>query len=457
MLKILSSIVLLFCCQIAVSQNVGIGTNTPTNKLEINSTQKGNSGLKFTQLANAGLVNNYFTNEITDSLLSITDFIFDDVDNMLVCDRTNKCINAINTNGVVSKKFNYTFNNLISMCKDPLNNIYVLDQYIVYKIAAGTNALSTYATLTNGGIYDCLAFSNNALYISKGYTEIQKISSNGTVSTFSTITGSIFIDILSDNAGNLIVANNGGTIQKINTVIGGSSLYFTSTNFYDCRSIAIGLNNELYYSTTNKLYVISNVGVESEYFTTNLTFNYLGCNSNGELYGKPFGNELISKVQTVGNTYLSIDKLGNVVQVKNPDKISNNQMQINIPINTKNIYTDLLSGSYITGSTIAANTFTVGGVLGHNGTRLNGLYTDIASIGASNNVQKKALAIVLPYSIPNASYTVQVTILQEGNFQDVFTASVTNILPEGFTVSVYRVDGNGWGQNLRVAYTVFER
>jgi hypothetical protein len=376
---------------------------------------------------------------------------------MLVCDRTNKCINAINSNGVVSKKFTYTFNNLISMCKDPSNNIYVLDQYIVYKIAANTNVLSTYATLTNSGIYDCLAFSNNALYISKGYTEIQKISSNGTVSTFSTITGSTFIDILSDNAGNLIVANNGGTIQKINTVIGGSSIYFTSTNFYDCRSIAIGLNNELYYSTTNKLYTISNSGIESELFTTDLTFNFLGCNNYGELYGKPFGYELISKVQAVSNSYLSIDKLGNVVQVKSPDKISNNKMLVNIPIIAKNINAEVVSGEYINGTIVAANALTIGGVLGHNGTRLYGLYTDVANIGASNNVQKKAVAIVLPYSVPNASYTVQVTILQEGNFQDVFTASVTNILPEGFTISIYRVDGNGWGQNLRVAYTVFER
>jgi hypothetical protein len=454
MLKLFTTLLFVLLSQWLIAQNVGIGTNTPSNKLEINSAQKGNSGLKLTQLADTGLKTNYFSYSISDSLLNVNDFIVEDDETITVCDRTNNCINSVSPNGTVTRKFNTYFYNPTSICKDPAGNYYVLNERSIYKIDAGSSITTVYSTLPDNIYYTVVIFANNSLFVCSQQA-ILKVDSNGNTSVFS-YTLSEVRDIVADNTGNLFYLT-GVSIYKVTTV-GISSVYLNSANTFGATALAINSSNELFFLNISNIYKVNAAGQESEFFPQSESLFDISINDAGELFVYSLTRQL-KKIQALSNRSLSIDKAGNIVTVANPQKIVNNKLTIDIPSTFKYVTTYQTSAerlfadqSYAKISNVEQ--MSIGNYGVNNITTLKGLYTAIGTIGASPNIQKKSVKITLPYSIPNAFYTVQVTLVQEGIFEDVLTVSATDFQPGSFKITVYRVDGNGWAQNLKFTYTV---
>jgi hypothetical protein len=449
MLIIRLSIIFILLGNILFAQNVGIGTNAPTNKLEVNSAQKGNSGLKLTQLADTGLKTNYFSYSITDSLLVLNDFIAEDDGSITVCDRTNNCIKMVSPNGVVTRKFNTYVYNPASISKDPAGNYYVLSEYSIYKIDGGSGITTVYATLPNNANYIVVIYANNSLFVCSQQA-ILKVNSNGTTTVFNN-TISYIRDIVADNLGNLFCID-GVSIYKVNNV-GISSVFLNSANTLGATAIAINATNELYFLYISSIFSVNTAGQESVFFPQSESLTDLSINSAGELFVYSLSNKL-KKIQAVSNRSLSLDKAGNIVTVANPQKIVNNELSIDIPATFNYITTNQITANRSATKIGYADQLSIGNFGISNVSTLKGLYTALGTIGASPNIQKKSVKITLPNSIPNAQYTVQVTLVQEGTFEDVLTVSTTDFQPGSFKITVYRVDGNGWAQNLKFTYTV---
>jgi hypothetical protein len=294
-------------------------------------------------------------------------------------------------------------------------------------------------------------FANNSLFVCSQQA-ILKVDSNGNTSVFS-YTLSEVRDIVADNTGNLFYLT-GVSIYKVTTV-GISSVYLNSANTFGATALAINSSNELFFLN---IYKVNAAGQESEFFPQSESLFDISINDAGELFVYSLTRQL-KKIQALSNRSLSIDKAGNIVTVANPQKIVNNKLTIDIPSTFKYVTTYQTSAerlfadqSYAKISNVEQ--MSIGNYGVNNITTLKGLYTAIGTIGASPNIQKKSVKITLPYSIPNAFYTVQVTLVQEGIFEDVLTVSATDFQPGSFKITVYRVDGNGWAQNLKFTYTV---
>jgi sugar lactone lactonase YvrE len=250
------------------SGNFGIGTNTPTNKLEINSGVPNKTGLKFTQLSSTPEplgTSIKFANANVPRGLAI-----DNLGNLYITEQSTNSISMITPSGVKTTLVSTGLSTPWDITFGPDSNLYVTNysSNIVSKVIRTTGVVSTYA----GG--------------------------------FTNPTGLCF-----DNSGNLYVVNPTlGTLSKVAPL--GSSVTFT---------FGTGINSAnacIYSPLTNKIYVAGNttnevsqidasVGGAKTTFVGSLPApSGINIDTQGNLYvslagfGGPFGGQKVKKIST---------------------------------------------------------------------------------------------------------------------------------------------------------------
>jgi sugar lactone lactonase YvrE len=240
--------------------NFGIGTNTPSNKLEINSGVPNKTGLKFTTMTSAA-----------GPLASSTQFV-----------------NSVNTRGLAI---------------DNAGNVYATEQN-TNKIIKITPA-GTITTLVSSGLstpWDITFGLDSNLYVcNNGANTVSKvITTTGIVSTyaagFTNPTGLCF-----DNVGNMFVVNAGnGNLSKV-TPLGASITY----------SFGTGLNQGsgcVFSPLTNKIYIGGNTSNEVSQIDASIGGAKTTFVSG---YNSPSG----INIDVQGNLYVCLAGLSKVIKI----------------------------------------------------------------------------------------------------------------------------------------------
>jgi sugar lactone lactonase YvrE len=302
--------------------NVGLGTNTPTKKLEINSGAVNQSGLRLTQYAsNATDVN---VTDVFADATSPTGLAFDNVGNCYAANFNDNKIYKITPAGVVSDFVTTNLNGPHDIVLGPDGNLYVSNFFggTISRITLA-GAIVTFATGFSNPIG--LAFDNSGylFVVNNSNGQLSKVSPSLTIPVpaalitynFGTGLTSPYGCVFSITNDKIYIANYGADeIAEINFLFGGAKATFKS-GINACTGINIDATGNLYVAQAapNKVVKITPAGVVTDYATTtypfDITFN------NGKLYMANQTTNKVSVLNAVSN-FLAVDNTGEVVRIK---------------------------------------------------------------------------------------------------------------------------------------------
>ncbi len=299
-----------------MAQNVGIGTNTPSKKLEINSGALNQSGLRLTQYANSTTEVN--VTDVFADVLSVTGLAFDNIGNCYATNFSGNKIQKISPAGIATDFVTTNLNGPHDITFGPDGNLYV-SNYIGGTISKITlaGAITTFASDFSNPIGLVFDMNNFLFVVNNGNGQLSKVSPNGASVTYNFGTGLTSPYGCVYNAANdkIYIANYGADeVAEINFLLGGAKATFKS-GITACTGINIDATGNLYVAQAapNKVVKITSLGVVTDYATTtypfDITFN------NGKLY---MANQTINKVSVLNavSNFLAVDNAGDVVRVK---------------------------------------------------------------------------------------------------------------------------------------------
>jgi hypothetical protein len=462
MIKIKFSISLLFSFvtyTAVYAQNVGIGTNTPQNKLEINTGVYNNSGLRLTQLQGQSDSAGYVTKTVTTVNTNPTckSLAIDQAGNKYVL--SGNIVFKSNTNGTANYITLNAGNTPAALTLDNNNNIYVANSDNTVTKVTQAGVVTTFASGLSSP--SDIKFYNGDLYVAnKGNNTIAKITAAGVVSTFANTNFTQPVAMAFDASGSLYVIYEGiSSVSKISAA-GVVSTFYNGGALVSPRAITVDKNGDLIISCPPAVGKISSAAVYSKVFdnTTSFGITGLASSANGIVYGTSY--KTIRQLYESYSNVLTINKSGDVATIPNPVNFSDGLYVIDGPAQVNGNFT-VSSGNITTSQNITANTVLASSIgttflqVG-NGDYLSNIQKGTYNAGASNN-QKKS--ITLNFSTPLSSNTYQIflTPQNEGGFNDAIVLSVRNKTTTSCVVEICRVDAaTGWGQNLSIDWMVVE-
>jgi sugar lactone lactonase YvrE len=458
----------------AYAQNIGIGTTTPNNKLEVNSGGKERSGLRLTQLADTNNAAQIYSRLINTEMLFPLGMAEDTNGNFYVSARNENKIYKINSNGTKTLYHSLGLLDPQYMTFDDNGNLFVVQnaKTEILKITPA-GAVSVFCTLNGadnaGEIY---SFHNNLFVLNYSSSQIMKINSAGVKSIFNTGT---FTNpeafALNKKNGNMYVFDH--TTQAIflldSNGVGGIFSLLSSYGITYASAMTVDKDNNLLV-LTNNIYKIDPNGILSTYMLSPGFLGNLMQTSAGTTYGIQSVDNKLFKLENFSNKTLSVNKTGDVVVNDNYTKLVNGQIHHTEPtyydasliakkefisldasIAKLNCDTMRIAGPNIFDN-YYNNEYSQFGLL--NGTKFKTILCGNVQIGSSQ-VRQTYGYVTFP-SLMSKPYRVIASVHQDGIYTDVFAVSTTIHTNAGFVANVYRIDGTSWGQNLSVDYIVIE-
>jgi hypothetical protein len=307
--------------------NVGIGTTTPSARLEVNSGTAAVSGLKLTQLSglNSTSTSNYPTVLYSGAQMEPSNFGF-------VYDRTNTVFYTTAVAGATVKRSTgaFAFTALTTTLQfyggtscaalDAAGNVYLRNND-----DAGTSVNNKIMKITPGNVIIYIANSiqsgtalavaaSGDIYFNGNYYDprLWKTTPGGVVTLFNADLSN-YSDLQFDNSG-ILYACGGGIIYKFTA--GGVRSVFAS-NVSGVQSIKFDGTGQLYAGSNNgTIYKISALGVPTVYVAGVGNVSQMDFDASGNLLFVDINSGIlytISNVTLASTTVLSIDNAGNVI------------------------------------------------------------------------------------------------------------------------------------------------
>jgi streptogramin lyase len=315
-ITLLLSITLCFYALEASAQNVGIGTNTPAKKLEINSGILNQSGLRLTQYASTATEVN--VTDVVAEIPSVTGLAFDNSGNCYATNFSGNKIHKISPTGIVTDFVTTNLNGPHDIILGPDGNLYVSNYFggTISKITLA-GVITNFASNFSNPIGLAFDMNNFLFVVNNGNGQLSKVDPTGTFITYNFGTGltSPYGCVYSATNDKIYISNYGANeIAEINFLAGGAKTTFKA-GIDACTGINIDASANVYaaQAAPNKVVKITQAGVVTDYATTtypfDITFN------DGKLYMANQTTNKVSVLNAVSN-FLAVDNKGDVVRVK---------------------------------------------------------------------------------------------------------------------------------------------
>jgi hypothetical protein len=348
------------------SGNVGIGTGVavPGNKLEINTGNENESGLRIKQFESPEFGNNY-SDPFAD-IPNVTGLAtFPGSGDIYATDFTNNKIYKIDQYGLATVFVTAGLSNPHDVINGPDGNIYV-SNYGSGTISKITPAgvLSTFASGFSNPIGLTFDTAGNLYIVNNANGNLSKVNAAGTSInlTFGTGLSSPYGCVFNPSDNNIYIANyNAAEVAKF-TLSGGAKTTFTTSDVSFCTGITL-FNNDLYVSraTPERIMKVTMAGVSSIYALTSYPFDLM-FDANNFLY---IANQTINKVSIIKeilNNVLSVNAKGDVVKQNNiggwvqvGNELQNRNTDLTIINSKPSLLTNAVFGSNGTGISLQKN------------------------------------------------------------------------------------------------------
>jgi streptogramin lyase len=296
--------------------NIGMGTNSPKNKLEINSGAVNQSGLRLTQYASTTTDVNI--TDVFADVTSVTGLAFDNSGNCYATNFNGNKIQKITADGAVTDFVTTNLNGPHDIVFGPDGNLYVSNFFggTISKITLA-GIITTFASGFSNPVGLTFDMNNFLFVVNYSNGQLSKVSPTGAFITYDFGTGltSPYGCVYSATNDKIYIANFGADeIAEINFLFGGAKTTFKS-GITACTGINIDASANVYaaQAAPNKVVKITQAGVVTDYANTtypfDITFN------NGKLY---IANQTTNKVSVLNavSNFLAVDNAGDVVRIK---------------------------------------------------------------------------------------------------------------------------------------------
>jgi sugar lactone lactonase YvrE len=308
----------------STSGNFGIGTNTPSNKLEINSGVPNKTGLKFTTMTSAAgplAASTKFVNSANTRGLAI-----DNAGNIFATEQSTNKIIKITPAGAITTLVSSGLSTPWDITFGPDSNLYVCNYgaNTVSKVITTTGIVSTYAAGFTNPTGLCFDNTGNMFVVNAGNGNLSKVTplaasvtfafgtgiNQGSGCVFSPMTNKIYIG-----------GNISNEVSQIDASTGGAKTTFVS-GYTAPSGINIDALGNLYVSLAGlfKIIKITPATVVTDLFLSFTPTDIVFDTKNNFYVGNVFGGSIDTYTETYPNV-LSLNPAGEVVKINKPEDL----------------------------------------------------------------------------------------------------------------------------------------
>jgi sugar lactone lactonase YvrE len=302
------------------SGNVGIGTNNPTQKLEVKSGGLNKSGIKITNLV--GELSTGTSTKLFVNINQATGLAFDNSGNLYVTNFSQHKIHKVTPAGVISDFVTTDLYGPHDIVFGPDGNLYASNYYddTVVKITLG-GVVSFFGSGYSSPIGLTFDNSNNLYVVNNGTGAISKVNAAGTVVSHTFATGltspyNCVFDVLTNK---IFISNYGANeVAQVNASTGGAITTFKA-GISSCTGIVKDNAGNLYVAQVapNSVSKITPSGDVSFYGSTTYPFD-IAFDASGILYVANQTIDGVSKLSQTFNTLLAVNSTGEVTTTNLP-------------------------------------------------------------------------------------------------------------------------------------------